>query len=111
MERRLGPSVLICGSKESGKSSGCKILANYALQCGSTPVFVDLDLDRNELVPSGCIGAKIIDDLLISHPIPYTDKTEETLCFFNGFSSKQFLPDIYNLQIDYMAELVTQKQN
>lgn len=76
LSRSLGPNILICGSKESGKSSACKTLANYALQSGSTPIFVDLDLDRNDLVPPGCIGACIVEDLLVSNPFPYTDATD-----------------------------------
>ena len=35
--------VLVTGSSGSGKSSVCHILCNYALRCGWTPLFLELD--------------------------------------------------------------------
>ena len=92
----FGPNVLICGANNSGKSSACKLLINYALKHGSTPIFIDLDIDNNELVPPGCIGASMIKEPLISNPLPMNDITDETLCFFVGKTSSNYNFDLYN---------------
>ena len=39
-----GPRVMLVGPTDAGKSSLSKILLNYAVRCGWTPTFVDLDL-------------------------------------------------------------------
>lgn len=42
-ERELkGPSVLVVGPTDVGKSTLCRILINYAVRLGHRPVFVDL---------------------------------------------------------------------
>lgn len=37
-----GPSVLVVGGCDVGKSTLCRILINYAVRLGHRPIFVDL---------------------------------------------------------------------
>lgn len=60
--RKLGPTILITGSNQSGKSTICKIFVNYSLRLGWRPVLVDLDLNNNEITPPGCIAACTVDE-------------------------------------------------
>jgi polyribonucleotide 5'-hydroxyl-kinase len=62
--RKVGPSILITGSQQSGKSTLCRILINYSLKLGWRPVLADLDLCNNEIVPPGCIAAVTVDEIL-----------------------------------------------
>ena len=39
-----GPRVFITGNAQSGKTSISKILVNYSVKLGWTPIYVDLDL-------------------------------------------------------------------
>ena len=55
--KEIGPTLLVTGSATSGKSTICKILINYSLKLGWTPILCDLDLNSNEISPPGCIAA------------------------------------------------------
>ena len=72
--RAVGPKVLVCGSPNSGKSTLCKILTNYALKMGYNPIYVDLDIETNLIVPPGCIGAS-----KVKLPLPNDDLTHESI--------------------------------
>ncbi len=39
-----GPRVLVVGPMDSGKSSMCKLLLNWAVRAGWQPTYVDLDV-------------------------------------------------------------------
>lgn len=106
VKKQRGPNILVCGANQSGKSSTCKTLINYALKHGSNPIFVDLDTDNNDLVPPGCIGACMIRENFASNPMPQQDVSEETVCLFIGSTSINLNHEIYNKQINYMANLV-----
>lgn len=43
-----GPKIMIVGSSDVGKTSLCKILLNYAVKAGRSPLFVDLDTSQVE---------------------------------------------------------------
>jgi len=42
----VGPRVVVVGSPDSGKSTLCRILCNYAVRSGWTPTYVDLDVSE-----------------------------------------------------------------
>ncbi|XP_057337777.1 protein CLP1 homolog [Microplitis mediator] len=52
-----GPIVMIVGPKNVGKSTLCRILLNYAVRSGRSPIFVDLDVDQGQITIPGNIGA------------------------------------------------------
>lgn len=41
-----GPCIMIAGPMDVGKSTLSRILCNYAVREGKTPIFVDLDLGQ-----------------------------------------------------------------
>ena len=45
-----GPRVMVVGPTDSGKSTLCRILINYALQSDWSPTYVDLDVGRKTTV-------------------------------------------------------------
>ena len=60
-EKRLGPRILITGSRGSGKTTLCKILCNYSLKLGWTPLLVDIDPSDNLVAPPGHIAATLVE--------------------------------------------------
>lgn len=58
---KRGPVVLLCGPTDVGKSTLCKILLNYAVGCGRTPIHVDLDVGQGSFNIPGMIGCNIIE--------------------------------------------------
>lgn len=59
--KKRGPVVLLCGPTDVGKSTLCKILLNYAVGCGRTPIHVDLDVGQGSIGIPGTIGCNIIE--------------------------------------------------
>ena len=60
-ENRRGPIVLLCGPVDVGKSTLAKILLNYAVSCGRTPIYVDLDVGQGNIGIPGTIGCNTIE--------------------------------------------------
>ena len=60
MTKTLAPNILITGSNLSGKTTLAKIIVNYALKLGWTPVLCDLNISGNEITPPGCISGAIV---------------------------------------------------
>ena len=44
------------GPTDVGKSTVCKLLANYAARLGRSPIIVDLDVGQSEISVPGTIG-------------------------------------------------------
>jgi pantothenate kinase len=56
----FGPRVMIIGPVDSGKSTLCSFLLNYAVRQQRTPVFVDLDIGQGSIGPPGTLSASVI---------------------------------------------------
>ncbi|XP_063715229.1 polyribonucleotide 5'-hydroxyl-kinase Clp1-like [Symsagittifera roscoffensis] len=54
-----GPKSMICGPTDSGKTTLCRILLNYALRVGQRPTFVDLDVGQGTISIPGTLGAVV----------------------------------------------------
>ncbi|KAJ5073999.1 polyribonucleotide 5'-hydroxyl-kinase clp1 [Anaeramoeba ignava] len=89
-----GPRVLIAGPIDSGKSSLCKILINYATRFGENPCFVDLDIGQGEITIPGTLSTTIVHEPIdieegfsLSNPLVYfygnLTPTENTTLFSN----------------------------
>lgn len=61
----IGPIAMVVGPCDVGKSTICKILLNYAIKQGRTPIFVDLDVGQGSISLPGTIGAFLVER--ISH--------------------------------------------
>lgn len=56
-----GPIVMVVGPSDVGKSTVCKILLNYAVRQGRSPISVDLDYDHGSISIPGTIGAFLVE--------------------------------------------------
>jgi len=102
-QKRLGPNLLVTGQHQSGKSTLCRILINYALKLGWTPLLVDLDLTTNEIAPPGSFGA-----CQVEHPIPNDYLVQNSICYFQG-SLSPLTQEFYDRQIHELSQFVHQK--
>lgn len=103
----IGPRVMICGSSFSGKKTLCKILINYATKTGWKPIFVDLDINSNDIGINGCIGGAVIEE-------KYPENSEEffeiknKIMYWHGYynyNQKKF----YEEQIKVLNKMVNEK--
>lgn len=56
-----GPRMLVAGPTDVGKTTLCRILCNYAVREGRTPLFVDLDIGQGSVSIPGTIGCLYIE--------------------------------------------------
>ena len=57
-----GPRTMIVGPTDSGKSSLCKLLLNYAVRMDWEPLFVDLDVGQTMITIPGTVGATCVKE-------------------------------------------------
>lgn len=55
-ENKKGPTTMVVGPNDVGKSTVCRILLNYAVRMGRRPIFVDLDVGQGQISIPGTIG-------------------------------------------------------
>ncbi|UMM32483.1 hypothetical protein L5515_006253 [Caenorhabditis briggsae] len=55
-----GPRILLVGPTDVGKTTVSRILCNYAVRKGGTPILVDLDVGQNNISVPGSIGAMLV---------------------------------------------------
>ena len=48
-----GPRVMVVGPQDVGKSTLCRIFANYAVRQGRRPIYVDLDVGQCSIAVPG----------------------------------------------------------
>jgi polyribonucleotide 5'-hydroxyl-kinase len=98
-EKRPGPNVFITGGSGSGKTTICKMLVNYSIKLGWTPLLVDIDPIQNIISSPGCLSAALIDQVLEG----YTDNlTSKSINYFHGACQPgNFIitPDYFDTQI------------
>lgn len=62
--KESGPRVFVIGNPQTGKGAITKILVNYSLKLGWTPLMADIDLSQNMISSPGCISATLVDSVL-----------------------------------------------
>ena len=94
------------GGTDRGKSTVSKILVNYAVRMGWSPVYVDLDMGQGSISPPGTIAATPVQ-----LPITMEDgyPLEVPLVYFHGHSSPATNPDHYKLLVESMASVLEKR--
>ncbi|XP_057514959.1 polynucleotide 5'-hydroxyl-kinase NOL9 [Actinidia eriantha] len=87
------PVALICGAKNSGKTTFSRHLLNVLLQRYRKVAYLDTDVGQTEFTPPGCLSLTIIDKITPDLTIPCL-KTPER-CFFYGDISSKRDPTVY----------------
>jgi len=101
-----GPRVIIVGPTDSGKSSLCRILTNYAVRMGWEPMVVDLDLGQGSITCPGSIAACPVQapvDIEQGYP------AENPLAFFYGHLSPDSNPELYKSLVQSLSDLLNRR--
>lgn len=98
-----GPTVLVVGPTDVGKSCLCRILLNYAVRLGRRPIFVDLDVGQGSISIPGTIGA-----LLVERPAEVEEgfSQQAPLVYHYGHSSPGTNATLYNVLVSRLAEVI-----
>jgi len=103
-----GPNVLLCGPVDVGKSTLCKILLNYAVGCGRTPVYVDLDVGQGNIGIPGTIGCNIIEKPC---DIETGFSDQAPLLLHYGDKSLDSNVNLFKMLVGHLAEIITMKMD
>ena len=105
-----GPRVFVTGGSGTGKTTICKILVNYCLKLGWTPLLVDIDPIQNIISAPGCLSAAQVDNVIDS----CTDNlTAKSINYFHGACQPNHFiitPELYDTQVKQLAEACWMKQ-
>ncbi|KAK8969921.1 Polynucleotide 5'-hydroxyl-kinase NOL9 [Platanthera guangdongensis] len=87
------PIVVICGPKNSGKSTFSRLLLNILLQRYNRVGYLDTDVGQPEFFVPGCLSLHLIDECLPD--VMSTSIREPERCFFFGDISSKRDPEAY----------------
>lgn len=101
-----GPVAMIVGPCDVGKSTVCKILLNYAVRQGRTPIFVDLDVGQGSIAIPGTTGAFLVER--IAH-VEDGFSQQAPLVYQFGHLSPSGNDTYYNVLASKMAEVTSRR--
>ncbi|KAH7864996.1 hypothetical protein Vadar_000927 [Vaccinium darrowii] len=82
------PISLICGAKNSGKTTFSRHLLNILLQRYKRVAYLDTDVGQTEFTAPGCLSLTVVDKITPDLTIPCL-KTPERCFFYGDISSKR----------------------
>ncbi|VBB28961.1 unnamed protein product [Acanthocheilonema viteae] len=106
-EQARGPSLMIVGPTDVGKTTVCRILCNYAVRVGRTPIFVDLDVGQGSISVPGTVGALYIEKT--ADVVEGFDKKAPLVYHFGNLSPGSNIP-LYDLLVKQLAEAVSKRR-
>lgn len=103
-----GPTCIVCGPTDVGKTSVARILANYAIRRGWTPIYADLDVGQGSVNWPGTIGAVVCEKP--SNPVDNTWSLAAPICLHFGHVSPHLNGVLYNKVIERLSHIVKMKR-
>eukprot|EP01129_Flabellula_baltica_P017099 TRINITY_DN9375_c0_g1_i1.p1 TRINITY_DN9375_c0_g1~~TRINITY_DN9375_c0_g1_i1.p1 ORF type:complete len:432 (+),score=68.04 TRINITY_DN9375_c0_g1_i1:120-1298(+) len=102
----IGPIVMITGATDSGKSSLCELLCNYATRLGETITFVDIDVAQSLITVPGNIGA-----ISLEKPLDINEGygMAPPIVYYYGSTSIGTNPKLLKKQIANLAKSVNER--
>jgi len=109
-----GPRVMVLGDKDSGKSTLCKILCNYAARASRLPLFIDTCTNEGSVsVPSTLSATAIPRPIPPDAPQMYTSRHTYPLIpliYFFGYQSPDMHPGLYKLLMEQLVNACKRKE-
>ncbi|KAK0393449.1 hypothetical protein QR680_000216 [Steinernema hermaphroditum] len=99
-----GPRTMVVGPTDVGKSTVCRILTNYAVRMGHTPMYVDVDVGQGNVSVAGTIGALMIDRT--ADPVYGFDDRCAKVFQFGDKSPGTNIP-LYDRLVEELAKMVS----
>uniref|UniRef100_A0A0A9CWF4 Uncharacterized protein n=1 Tax=Arundo donax TaxID=35708 RepID=A0A0A9CWF4_ARUDO len=104
--RPTPPVVVVCGPKNSGKSTFSRLLLNALLPRYGRVGYLDTDVGQPEFAPPGCLSFHVVGEAIADLLNPALREAER-FCFFGDISSKRdpeaYLKCLFHLY-DYFVE-------
>ncbi|XP_013788932.1 polynucleotide 5'-hydroxyl-kinase NOL9-like [Limulus polyphemus] len=97
-----GPCIIVCGGKNTGKSSLIRYLMNSALNVCSEVMHLEADPGQTEFTPPGCVAVTRVCEPLFGPPFTH-QKTPERMSFV-GTVDLQNAPDLYSESVQQIHE-------
>lgn len=101
-----GPRCIILGPTDSGKSTLCRMLCNWAVRSGQEVTVVDLDVGQGTITCPGCLAATPVE---VPVSIEEGFLVEIPLVFYYGHSSPNDNPELYKFLVDRMASVLQRR--
>ena len=104
--------MLILGQMDSGKTSLCRTLLNYAQRQNHVPIYVNLDPNEDTACIPGCISATSVADLILPESDLLTDlvSSDEVLtipyALYFGSPHPKNNPDLFKELCSRLADKV-----
>ncbi|PKA47635.1 Protein CLP1 like [Apostasia shenzhenica] len=101
-----GPRVIVVGPTDSGKSSLCRMLLNWACKRSWIPTFVDLDVGQGSTTIPGCIAASPVElplDAFGGMP------TEMPAVYFYGHTRASANVELYKVLMKELAQTLERR--
>uniref|UniRef100_A0A7S3D2M0 Protein CLP1 homolog n=1 Tax=Palpitomonas bilix TaxID=652834 RepID=A0A7S3D2M0_9EUKA len=98
-----GPRIMIAGPTDAGKSTLCKILANYATRKFRKPIFVDLDVGQGQVSLPTSVAATVVDSPL---DLYHGFSMSAPLVFSAGSTSPSESVERYRNAVERLAQVV-----
>ncbi|KAL6626883.1 hypothetical protein ACP70R_030609 [Stipagrostis hirtigluma subsp. patula] len=87
------PVVVVCGPKNSGKSTFSRLLLNALLPRYGRVGYLDTDVGQPEFAPPGCLSFHVVDEAIADLLNPTLREAER--CYFFGDISSKRDPEAY----------------
>ncbi|KAK8930684.1 hypothetical protein KSP39_PZI016240 [Platanthera zijinensis] len=101
-----GPRTIVVGPADSGKTSLCRLLLNWACRRSWKPTFVDLDIGQGSISIPGCIAASSVETPMDSFGgIP----TEMPVVYFYGHTSASANAELYKVLMKELAQTLERR--
>ncbi|RUS92133.1 hypothetical protein EGW08_000157, partial [Elysia chlorotica] len=98
-----GPRILVVGPTDVGKSTLCRLLTNYAVRLGRSPVLADIDVGQGNMGLPGTIGALVVER---TADIEEGFLNTAPLVFHYGHKSPNDNFQLYNMLVLRLAEII-----
>lgn len=103
LDETRGPRILVVGPTDVGKSTLCRLLVNYAVRVGRSPLLADLDVGQGQIGIPGTLGALVVERMAdIEEGFVQT----APLVFHFGHKSPADNITLFNLLVSRMAEVI-----
>lgn len=93
LDKESAPIVVVCGGKNSGKSTLNRFLINTALNKAERIFYLECDVGQTEFTPPGCVSLHMVELPVIGPPFCHQRQPLHS-CYFGGNSPADD-PDYY----------------
>lgn len=102
------PRVMVVGPDDVGKSTLCKMLLNWAVRVGRSPIFVDLDVSQNAISLPGTISALVVER---TANIEEGYNLDAQIVYSYGYKTPNENPVLYKRLISCLSETINMRSD